>query len=248
LENKGESWRSTLKSTPGWSTVKLAVPNSEHPRILLVEDDAAMAATMVRALRSNGYEVELATDGERALALASSRTFALALLDLRLPFVDGYAVLERLRKREALPVIVVTAGTELSDRMKAFELGAVDFLAKPFWIEELLARVQLRLKRPKRRDQGRKLALGSRVVDLEARTVAGVELTRAEYDVLLFLLERRGQALTREFIASGALAQGGDGATRTVDSHVGRIRKKLGAEGRFISTVWGVGYRCELTA
>ncbi len=221
------------------------MPPSERPRILLVEDDAAMAATMVRALRENGYEVELATDGERALALAGSRTFALALLDLRLPFVDGYAVLERLGKREAMPIIVVTAGTELADRMKAFDLGAVDFLPKPFWIEELIARVQLRLKRPKRREPGRKITIGSRVVDLEARTIAGVELTRAEFDVLLFLLERRGQALTREFIATGALSQGGDGATRTVDSHIGRIRKKLGAEGRFIATVWGVGYRCE---
>jgi DNA-binding response OmpR family regulator len=222
------------------------VPNPERSSILLVEDDAAMAATMVRALRSSGYEVELATDGERALALASSRTFALVLLDLRLPFVDGYAVLEKLRKRDHVPIIVVTAGTELADRLKAFELGAVDFLAKPFWIEELLARVQLRLKRPKRSEVARRVSLGTRVIDLDARTVTGVELTRVEFDVLLFLLDRRGQALTRDFIASGALSVGGEVDARTVDSHIGRIRKKLGAEGRFISTVWGVGYRCEL--
>lgn len=224
------------------------MPNPDRPRILLVEDDASMAATIVRALRAEGFEVELATDGERALALAASRPFALALLDLRLPVVDGYAVLERLGKRGALPIIVVTAGTELADRMRAFDLGAVDFLPKPFWIEELLARVQLRLRRPKRREAGRKVTLGVRVVDLDARTVSGVDLTRAEFDVLLFLLERRGQALTREFIAAGALSQGGDGAIRTVDSHIGRIRKKLGAEGRLISTVWGVGYRCEVEA
>lgn len=224
------------------------MPPTDRSTILLVEDDAAMAATMVRALRANGYEVELATDGERALALAGSRTFALVLLDLRLPFVDGYAVLEKLRKRDQVPIIVVTAGTELSDRLKAFELGAVDFLAKPFWIEELLARVQLRLKRPKRVEGPRRITLGSRTIDLEARTISGVELTRVEFDVLLFLLERRGQALTRDFIASGALATGGDADARTVDSHVGRIRKKLGAEGRFISTVWGVGYRCESEA
>ncbi len=222
------------------------MPNPERSSILLVEDDAAMAATMVRALRSSGYEVELATDGERALALASSRTFALVLLDLRLPFVDGYAVLEKLRKRDHVPIIVVTAGTELADRLKAFELGAVDFLAKPFWIEELLARVQLRLKRPKRSEVARRVSLGTRVIDLDARTVTGVELTRVEFDVLLFLLDRRGQALTRDFIASGALSVGGEVDARTVDSHIGRIRKKLGAEGRFISTVWGVGYRCEL--
>lgn len=224
------------------------MPTPDRSTILLVEDDAAMAATMVRALRANGYEVELATDGERALALAGSRTFALVLLDLRLPFVDGYGVLEKLRKRDQVPIIVVTAGTELSDRLKAFELGAVDFLAKPFWIEELLARVQLRLKRPKRVEGPRRITLGSRTIDLEARTISGVELTRVEFDVLLFLLERRGQALTRDFIASGALATGGDADARTVDSHVGRIRKKLGAEGRFISTVWGVGYRCEIEA
>ncbi len=222
------------------------MPNPERSSILLVEDDAAMAATMVRALRSSGYEVELATDGERALALASSRTFALVLLDLRLPFVDGYAVLEKLRKRDHVPIIVVTAGTELADRLKAFELGAVDFLAKPFWIEELLARVQLRLKRPKRSEVARRVSLGTRVIDLDARTVTGVELTRVEFDVLLFLLDRRGQALTRDFIASGALSVGGEVDARTVDSHIGRIRKKLGAEGLFISTVWGVGYRCEL--
>ncbi len=222
------------------------MPPSDRSSILLVEDDAAMAATMVRALRTNGYEVELATDGERALALVSSRTFALILLDLRLPLVDGYAVLEKLRKRDHVPIIVVTAGTELADRLKAFELGAVDFLAKPFWIEELLARVQLRLKRPKRVEGVRRVTLGTRVIDLDARTVTGVELTRVEFDVLLFLIERRGQALTRDFIASGALSAGGDVDARTVDSHVGRIRKKLGPDGRFISTVWGVGYRCEL--
>ena len=221
------------------------MPIPERSSILLVEDDSAMAATMVRALRASGYEVELATDGERALALAGSRTFALVLLDLRLPIVDGYAVLERLRKRDQVPIIVVTAGTELADRLKAFERGAVDFLAKPFWIEELLARVHLRLKRPKRREIGRRLTLGSRVIDLDARTVSGVELTRVEFDVLLFLLDRRGQALTRDYIAAGALSAGGEVDVRTVDSHIGRIRKKLGPEGRFISTVWGVGYRCE---
>ena len=223
-----------------------AAPSVDRHRILLVEDDAAMASTMVRALRAEGFEVELATDGERALALANTRPFSLALLDLRLPFVDGYAVLERLGKRETLPIIVVTAGTELSDRLRSFELGAVDFIAKPFWIEELIARVQLRLKRSKRREPGRRFTIGTRVVDLDARSISGVELTRAEFDILVFLLDRRGQAVTRDYIAAGVLSPGSEVEARTVDSHVGRIRKKLGTDGRFISTVWGVGYRCEL--
>jgi DNA-binding response OmpR family regulator len=225
-----------------------AGPNNERHRILLVEDDATMAATMVRALRAEGYDVELAADGERALSLANTRTFSLLLLDLRLPFVDGYAVLERLGRRENLPIIVVTAGTELSDRLKSFELGAVDFIAKPFWIEELVARVHVRLKRSKRREAARRVTLGSRVVDLDARSIAGVELTRAEFDILVFLLDRRGQAVTRDFIAAGVLTQGSEVEARTVDSHIGRIRKKLGTDGRFISTVWGVGYRCETEA
>ena len=225
-----------------------AGPTNDRHRILLVEDDATMAASMVRALRAEGYDVELAADGERALALANTRTFSLLLLDLRLPFVDGYAVLERLGRRENLPIIVVTAGTELSDRLKSFELGAVDFIAKPFWMEELVARVHLRLKRSKRREAARRVTLGSRIVDLDARSIAGVELTRAEFDILVFLLDRRGQAVTRDFIAAGVLTPGSEIEARTVDSHIGRIRKKLGAEGRFISTVWGVGYRCEVEA
>jgi DNA-binding response OmpR family regulator len=219
-------------------------------RVLLVEDDASMAAGIVRGLRAAGFDVELATNGNDGARLALELGHDVIVLDLMLPGQSGFDVLAQLRERSfAAPVIVLTARTELDDRLRSFDLGAADFVAKPFWIEELVARIRSRL--------GARSAHPKRVVrfadaelDLDARTAtvggAAVSLTRNELDTLVYLAERQGRAITREQLAENALDPDGDRDARTVDTHVARLRKKLGtAAAACIVTVWGIGYRFE---
>jgi len=217
------------------------------PAILVVEDDPAIAAGIVRGLKSAGFDVELAHDGRRGAELALARPFDLVILDLMLPELGGFEVLELWRGRLSTPVIVLSARTELDARLQAFAGGAVDYLPKPFWFEELLARVRARLRLPDAAAPTRTLAWDDAVLDLDARTVtlAGepLALTAHEFNVLLYLVERPARAITRRQLAEAALPAGGDRSERTVDSHVARIRRKLGAAGGRIATVWGIGYR-----
>ncbi|MDC0668847.1 response regulator transcription factor [Nannocystis radixulma] len=217
------------------------------PAILVVEDDPAIAAGVVRGLKGAGFDVELAHDGRRGAELALARPFDLVILDLMLPELGGFEVLELWRGRLSTPVIVLSARTELDARLQAFAGGAVDYLPKPFWIEELLARVRARLRLPDAAAPTRRLAFDDAVLDLDARTVtlAGepLGLTAHEFNVLLYLVERPARAITRRQLAEAALPAGGDRSERTVDSHVARIRRKLGLAGARIATVWGIGYR-----
>lgn len=217
------------------------------PAVLVVEDDPAIAAGIVRGLKGAGFDVELAHDGRRGAELALARPFDLVVLDLMLPELGGFEVLELWRGRLSTPVIVLSARTELDARLQAFAGGAVDYLPKPFWIEELLARVRARLRLPDAAAPTRTLGWDGALLDLDARTVtlAGepLGLTAHEFNVLLYLVERPARAITRRQLAEAALPAGGDRSERTVDSHVARIRRKLGPAGARIATVWGIGYR-----
>lgn len=217
------------------------------PRILVVEDDPAIAGSVVRGLRREGFVVELATDGAAGRAAAAGGDFDLVVLDLMLPEVDGYGVLEALRTRAPTPVLVVTARTGLDDRLKAFQLGAADYLPKPFWMEELVARVRARLRAPPPAAPARVVLLGGLEVNLDTREarVEGVlaELTTHEFNLLAFLAEHVGRPVTRGQLVTAALSVDGATEERTVDSHVARIRKKLGAEGARVETVRHLGYR-----
>lgn len=214
--------------------------------ILVIEDDPPIAAGVVRGLTGAGFAVELASDGRRGAELALARPFDLVVLDLMLPELGGFEVLELWRGRLSIPVIVLSARTELDARLQAFAGGAVDYLPKPFWIEELLARVRARLRLPEAAP-ARTIAWDDAVLDLDARTVsvAGepLGLTAHEFNVLLYMVERPGRAITRRQLAEAALPAGGDRSERTVDSHLARIRRKLGPAAARIATVWGIGYR-----
>jgi len=203
----------------------------------------------VRGLRGAGFEVELATDGAMGAKKALEGLFDAIVLDLMLPEQTGFSILEKLRGHTSAPVLVLTARSELPDRLRSFELGAVDFLAKPFWMEELVARLRAHLRisveAPKRIVVWEDASL-----DLDGRTitVAGsqVTLTRHEFDVLAYLVERAGRAISRDQLAEHALAPDGQRDARTVDTHIARIRKKLGpGAGARIVTVWGIVYRFE---
>lgn len=220
---------------------------STRTRLLVIEDDPSIAAGLVRGLRDAGFEVSLETTGEGGLAAVERERFDLVVLDLNLPDSTGFEVLDVWRSRRSLPVIVLTARTELRDRIRAFDLGAADFLPKPFWMEELVARIRTRLRLA---DEGERRAVSwdGVVCDLDARVVrsvggADLGLTANEFNVLALLLKRRGSALTRDQLADAALPHDGDRQARTVDSHVSHLRRKLGDAGQRIRTVWGIGYR-----
>ena len=217
--------------------------------LLVIEDDAGVAGGLVRGLRAAGFDVELATDGIAGAKKALEGSYDAIVLDLMLPEQSGIAVLEQLHGRSSVPVLVLTAKNDLSDRLACFGLGAADFVTKPFWMEELVARLHARLRLHSEGPK-RTVRWANVVMDLDSRLVrvAGEDagLTRNEFDVLAHLVERSGRAISRAQLVENALSPFDQPDARTVDSHIARIRKKLGAEGgASIVTVWGIGYRFE---
>lgn len=219
-------------------------------RILLVEDDPRLGEQVVASLRGAGHAVTWMKDGDQAMG-ADPEAYDLAILDLMLPGAHGLDVLKRLRRSSALPVLVLSAVQATPEKVRALELGADDFVSKPFWPEELLARVSARLRRPVLRAESR-VTVGRLTLDLEARTCevvgASVDLTRVEFDFLAALARRPGAAVSREWLVDHVLDPDRDGTERTLDVHVSRLRRKLGPAALQIATVWGVGYRLDAEA
>lgn len=212
--------------------------------ILLVEDDRALGRQIVESLRRVGYATQWWSEG-RTLTPETIPVVDLVILDLMLPGVAGLDLLKQIRASSPVPVLVLSARNDTRDKVRALKLGADDYMTKPFWPEELLERVRARLRRPVLQ-RGDAIRVGDVAVDPVARTVrrAGepVPLTPVELDLLLALVRRRGSAVTRQWLASHVLGSEGDAGDRTLDAHVSRLRKKLGAR-RLIETVWGIGYR-----
>jgi DNA-binding response OmpR family regulator len=215
-------------------------------RVLVVEDEATVAATLVQGMRAEGFAVYLATRGEEGVRLAFADPPDAIVLDLILPDRSGFEVLEQIQGRCAAPVLVLTGRLELQDRLRCFELGAADYVAKPFYFEELIARIRSRL-RAREGVTPRVVSWADVVVDLDARTVlvggAPVSLTRSEFDILAYLLERPRLVASRRILAKRTALSLGEPDVRTVDVHVARVRKKLGEAASAIVTVWGIGYR-----
>jgi len=213
-------------------------------RVLLVEDDHELGAQIVQRLRDNGYEPMWWKEGRR-VAHEDVREFALVIVDLMLPGVYGMDMLKDVRACSDVPVLVLSARNAASDKVRALKLGADDYMTKPFWPEELMARVRARLRRPAL-ERGEILEAGPLRIDRARREVQvngeRIELTRVEFEFLSALAERPGEAMTRKWLAERALDPERDGHERTLDVHVSRLRKKLGP-GTFVETVWGIGYR-----
>ena len=216
-------------------------------RILIVEDDVKLGQQVSECLDREGFTATWVRTGEEALRLSPSE-FDLLVLDLMLPGAHGLDVLKRLRNGSDLPVLILSARNETTDKVRAFGLGADDYVTKPFWPEELVARIKARLRRPllQRADL---VELGELAIDLAARraTVGGasVELTRVEFDLLAALARRPGAAIARSWLVEHVLDPEREGGERTLDVHVSRLRRKLGPCARGLTTVWGVGYRME---
>lgn len=220
------------------------------PRILVVEDDPVIGPQVVAGLLPEGFDAVLAADGPTGRALAASERFDLVVLDLMLPGEDGFALLDAWRDRSSFPVIVLTAKTNLPDRLRSFELGAADWLPKPFFLEELVVRIRTRLGQLPAAAPRRTLELEDCVVDLDARAVTRegevLSLTPVEFNVLAVLATNPGRAFTRVQLADRALPDGSERNDRTVDSYVYRLRRKLGpAVAARLRTLVGVGYRLD---
>ena len=220
-------------------------------RILLVEDEEKLARMVELELQYEGYEVEKAFDGRTGLELALSGKFDLVLLDIMLPALSGMEVLRRLRKESQMPVIMLTARDTVVDKVSGLDMGADDYITKPFAIEELLARIRAALrKRPAQApEQPRNLlTAGPLTMDTDRHevTVSGesVELTRREFDLLHYLLENKEKVITRESLLDHVWGFDFVGETNAVDVYIRFLRSKI--DERFgiklIHTVRGVGY------
>jgi len=219
--------------------------------IYCVEDDAGIRELMVYTLNSTGMEAMGFEDAEALFRALSERELPeLLLLDIMLPGKDGISILKELRqdpRTRELPVIMASAkGTEY-DKVTGLDLGADDYLAKPFGMMEMLSRVKAVLRRAKPKEKPQSLQAGSLVLDLSAHsvTVEGkrVELTYKEYEMLRMFLEHPGRVFTRDQLLESIWGYGFDGETRTVDVHIRSLRTKLGPMGALVETVRGVGYR-----
>jgi two-component system response regulator MtrA len=168
------------------------------------------------------------------------------ILDLMLPGKHGFDILQKFRESSDVPVLILTARQETDRKVRGFELGGDDYLTKPFWPEELVARVRARLRRPVLQ-RGPSRRVGPIALDFEGRRVAvdgqPVEMTRVEFDILERLANRPGTAVSRRDLADSALEEGAEVDGRTLDVHISRIRKKLGDAAGHLETVWGIGYR-----
>jgi two-component system response regulator MtrA len=216
-------------------------------RILLVEDDEKLGRQIVEHLQGAGLEAAWLREGTSALSV-EPQGFALLVLDLMLPGAHGLDVLKHWRGRCDVPVLVLSAKQDAQVKVRALELGADDYMTKPFWPEELVARVQARLRRPQLARAGR-VECGPIALEPAARRAwvgaDEVDLTRVEFDLLHALACRPGAAIARAWLVEHVLPVERDGTERTLDVHVSRLRKKLGAAGPRLHTVWGVGYRLD---
>ena len=226
--------------------------NPKDQRILVIDDESDMTDLLGYHLRGKGYVVELLNDPNRGIGVARSFLPDLVVLDVMMPEITGLQLCRMLRADPALhrvPIIFLTAKAEENDRVQGLEIGADDYISKPFSIRELMLRVQSLLRRstPKEGGNPRRIQLEGIVLDIDRHEVTvhdqPIDLTATEFKLLHILMERRGRVQTREHLLVTVWNYESDIETRTVDTHIRRLREKLGKEADWVETIRGVGYR-----
>ena len=225
----------------------------ENIRILLVEDEEKLRTTIQDYLEMNGYEVEAVQDGTAAMELfgqGEENWPQLILLDVMLPFVDGFEILEKIREKSDVPVIILTARCSEEDQLRGFSLGADDYLMKPFLLSVLKAHIEALLRRTSGGSQRKTYGIlaidrKSHKVYLEGELLI---LTPREYEVLVFLATNEKIVLTRDRLLDEIWGIDYNGTDRSVDTIIKQLRLKLGKAGRYIDTIYGTGYRFEVKA
>ena len=222
---------------------------STGPRLLVAEDDKGVRDALDRALRFEGYRVDLASDGAHALELASQHPPDLYLLDIQMPHVDGLSVCRTLRHRgDRTPILVLTARHEVSDRVAGLDAGADDYLVKPFALDELLARVRALLRRTAEPGADGPVVVGDLTLDPAARRVTrdghDIELTKTEFDLLELLVRNVDIVLSRDTIYERIWGYDFGTSSKSLDVYIGSLRRKTELDGRdrLIHTVRGIGY------
>lgn len=222
----------------------------EKIKVLVVDDESRMRKLVSDFLTRDGYEVIEAGDGEEAVEIFfQNKDIAVILLDVMMPKMNGWQVLKTIREYSQVPVIMLTAKGEEQDELHGFDLGVDEYISKPFSPKILVARVGAVLKRSNQ-VKSSKLECGGIVIDKAAHqvTIDGkeIELSFKEFELLTYFMENRGLALSREKILNNVWNYDYFGDARTIDTHVKKLRSKMGAKGEYIHTIWGMGYKFEV--
>ena len=219
--------------------------------ILIVDDESRMRKLINDFLKQKGYKILEAGDGEEALKVfeENQNKINLILLDVMMPKQDGWSVLRQIRQTSKVPIIMLTARGEEQDELFGFELGVDEYISKPFSPKILVARVEAILKRTNPNARGTK-DYGGIIVDSEGRTVTiegkQIEMSLREYELLKYLVDNQNIALSRDKILNNVWNYDYYGDSRTIDSHIKKIRHKLGKRGKYIQTIRGIGYKFEI--
>ncbi|XCP86281.1 response regulator transcription factor [Roseburia hominis] len=225
----------------------------EKLKILLVDDEARMRKLVRDFLEREGYAVLEAGDGMEAMDIFyAQKDIALIILDVMMPKMDGWQTCREIRRDSKVPIIMLTARSEEKDELQGFELGVDEYISKPFSPKILVARVSAILRRTNALSPDNVLVAGSIEIDKAAHMVkidgTAVELSYKEFELLTYFVENQGIALSREKILNNVWNYDYFGDARTIDTHVKKLRSKLGDRGDYIKTVWGMGYKFEVTA
>jgi two-component system, OmpR family, alkaline phosphatase synthesis response regulator PhoP len=219
--------------------------------ILLVEDERQIADIEAEYLRHAGFEVLMTGSGEQALALAAEQPVALVVLDLRLPGISGIDVARTLRRTSDVPIVMVTARVEEADRLLGLEVGADDYMTKPFSPRELVARVRAVLRRARPDAAADRLTIGDVVLDVGRMSVtrgeASIDLTPTEFQLLAAMARHPGRVFTRAQLLNAVRGDDVESFDRAIDAHVKNVRRKVEPDPRrprYLLTVYGVGYKC----
>jgi DNA-binding response OmpR family regulator len=222
----------------------------EKLKILVVDDESRMRKLVRDFLSKAGYEVLEAGDGEAALDLFfKQKDIALIVLDVMMPKMDGWQVCREIRNYSKVPIIMLTARADERDELQGFQLGVDEYISKPFSPKILVARIEAILRRTNQLDSGEIISCGGIRVDKSAHQVVidgkPVDLSYKEFELLAYFVENQGIALSREKILNNVWNYDYFGDARTIDTHVKKLRSKMGAKGDLIKTIWGMGYKLE---